>query len=285
LTDFLDCLGFGFIEIGSITALPKKTDNKNTIERIVEEKAIVNRMGLNNNGADEIYDRLKEKNFKIPLGINIAPTNYTTILQDRAIRDIGYSFGKLYPLADYITINISCPNTEDARSFEDKLALGELLSALKEKEQDFKNKKPILVKISPDASYQSLDNILNIGENKGITGYVISNTSSQTNYLKRDPLISGKFGISGKPIREMSTGLISYAYRNLDNPLIIGVGGIFSAEDAYEKIKAGASLVQVYTGLIYEGPGMINKINKGLVRLLERDGLGSIKEAVGIDSK
>ena len=285
LLDIISSIGFGFIEIGSISAMPKGAAPKPALLRIPEEESILNRMGLNNDGVDAAYERLQGKAYKIPLGINIVKTNTKDIYGDKAIGDICYAFEKLYPLCNYITLNISCPNTEGEKSFEEKANLGELLSAVMEIKNGFQSHKPIFVKMSPDLSYSSFEDILQVSEDNGISGYVISNTSSNRGYLKKarqDLSGLGKFGISGKPIKERSTELIAHAYKHLNNPSIIGVGGIFFAEDAYEKIKVGASLVQVCTGLIYEGPGLVKKINKGLVRLLERDGFTSITQAIGI---
>ena len=288
LLDIISCLGFGFIEIGSISAMPKPAPPNPSLLRIPEEEAIINRMGLNNYGADEIYKKLKNKVPKIPLGINIVKTNENSIYGDKAIEDICYSFEKLYPLCNYITLNISCPNTEGEKSYENKRNLEILLPALMTISSKFQDHKPVLVKMSPDLPYSTFEDILHVSEDNGIDGYVISNTSSNSNYLKKkrqDLTANKKFGISGKPIKEKSTELIAHAYKHLNNPSIIGVGGIFSAEDAYEKIKAGASVVQVCTGLIYEGPGLAKKINKGLLRLLEREGFASIKDAIGINAE
>lgn len=287
LLDIISSLGFGFIEIGSISAMPKDAAPKPTLLRIPEEESILNRMGLNNDGADAAYKRLYGKASKIPLGINIVKTNTNDIYGDMAIEDFGYAFAKLYSLSNYITLNISCPNTEGEKSFENKDNLSELLSALMEIKYGFQSQKPIFLKMSPDLSYSSFEDILQVSEDNGISGYVISNTSSNRDYLKtvrQDLSGLGKFGISGKPIKERSTELIAHAYKHLNNPVIIGVGGIFSAEDAYEKIKAGASLVQVCTGLIYEGPGLAKRINKGLTKLLTKDGFTSITQAIGIDA-
>ncbi|MEA3514407.1 MAG: quinone-dependent dihydroorotate dehydrogenase [Nanoarchaeota archaeon] len=287
LLDIISCIGFGFIEIGSISAMPKGTAPSPSILRIPAEEAIINKLGLNNEGAVAVYEKMKDKTFKIPLGINIVKTNYNNIYGDKAIEDLCNSFEKLYSLCSYITLNISCPNTEGEKSYENKRNLEELLPALMVIKNKFQYQKPVLMKMSPDLFYSAFEDILQVSEDNGINGYVIINTSSDSNYLKntRPNLIAkGKFGISGKPIKQRSTELIAHAYKHLNNPSIIGVGGIFSGEDAYEKIKAGASVVQICTGLVYEGPGLPKKINKGLLRLLERDGFASVKDAIGIDA-
>ncbi len=282
--DFLSSLGFGFIEIGSISAKPSSGNPGTRLFRLPEDNAIINRMGLNNNGADEIYERLNEKSFKTPLGVNIVKTNDKTLSGDKAIEDFLQSFKKLYNIGDYMAINISCPNTEEGRTFEEKQPLEELLSTLKEAEEEFLPVKPLFLKISSDISYKRLDDILDTADAKGIKGYIISNTSSSRKDLNTcTKKISeiGKGGLSGKPIRERSTDLIAYTHRQLNNSFIIGLGGIFSPEDAFEKIRKGASLVQIYTGLIYEGPGIVERINRGLIELLDRHGFSTIHEATG----
>lgn len=267
LLDFLPSLGFGFVEIGSVTLQSGEGNPKPRIFRLPKDKALINNSGLPNIGADKVYDELKSRKFKIPIGVNIAKTHNPNILGEAAILDICYSFIRLYGLGNYITLNISCPNTAEGKTFEDKHALNDLLSALKEIEVDFPDKKPILLKISPDLSFESIDDILEVAENYDIDGYVICNTSLQRISLKtsskRIAEIGG--GLSGKPVKKRSTELIAYVHKHLPKREIIGVGGISSALDAYEKIIAGASLVQVLTGLIYEGPGLVKKINKGLL--------------------
>lgn len=287
LLDFLPYLGFGYAEIGSVTAQSSEGNPKTRLFRLPEDEAIINRMGLNGGGADEVAGRLANRKFKIPVGINIAKTNYPSLQDDAAIEDYCYSFEKLYGIADYIVINISCPNTEDGRTFEDLHSLRELLYGLRTVERELIEngceKKPVLIKISPDLSYSTLDGILEVSEHF-TAGYVMCNTSSGRFGLrtsKKRIAEIGRGGLSGKPVRGKSTELIGYTYRHLERPVIIGAGGIDSPEAAYEKIRAGASLVQVFTGLVYEGPALVKKINQGLVKLLERDGFSSIPEAVG----
>lgn len=288
IINFLSYISFGFVEIGSITAIYSEGNVKPRLFRLVDNKAIINRMGLNNNGVEEIYKRLDKQNFRIPFGINIAKTHDPKILGDIAIKDFCYTFNMIYHIGDYITINISCPNTKEGKTFEDIKALDELLSEINKVKEKFEYKKPLLVKLSPDLSYKSIDGIIDISERYKINGYVLCNTSSNIDNLKIDSkklTEIGKGGLSGIPIRSKSTELIRYIYKQLNgNTNIIGVGGIFSAKDAYEKIVAGASLIQIYTGLIYEGVGLVKRINKGLVTLLKQNGFSSIKEAVGSDT-
>ncbi|MBN2101682.1 MAG: quinone-dependent dihydroorotate dehydrogenase [Candidatus Aenigmarchaeota archaeon] len=261
LLDFLPSLGFGHIEIGSVTAKPSNGNPKPRIFRLPEYESIINRMGLNNEGADAVYERLKNKKCKVPLGINIAKTNDKEITGDSAIRDYCYTFRKMNDSADYITLNISCPNTEDGRTFQDKSALKELLSEIEINRRSGK-RKPVLVKLSPDLTYGEIDRILDISENYGINGYVISNTTKS-----RDCLSSGEVGgVSGRCLKEKSTEMIRYVNRQLKDPEIIGAGGIMTPDDAKEKMEAGAKLIQIYTGLIYRGPGLVKRINKGLLK-------------------
>lgn len=268
LLDFLPSLGFGFIEMGSVTARFSQGNPKPRIYRIPKDKAIINNTGLPNNGVDRVFEKLQSFMPKIPMGINIAKTHDPNILGEAAILDMCYSFIRLYGQTDYLTLNISCPNTKEGKTFEEKDALDELLSALYDIRSNFSTKKPVLLKISPDLSFESIDDILEVAENYDIDGYVISNTSLKREGLRTSPRQLSKItegGLSGLPIRDISTELIRHVKERLPERIIIGSGGIFSAFDAYEKMIAGASLVQVYTGLIYEGPGLVKKINKGLL--------------------
>lgn len=284
LSEFLPSLGFGFTEIGSVSAKPSSGNPKPRLFRLPLDEALINRMGLNNEGADAIAQRVQTQNLNIPLGINIVKTHDPNIIEYRAIQDFSYSFERLYPLASFITINISCPNTAEGKTFEEPEALDKLLSALNAIEEKFTLKKPLLVKISPDISFSLLDAVLSVSQKHHVSGYVVSNTSLSRSNLQTpesDIAAIGKGGLSGKPIQKNTLDRISYIYKKLNKPFIIGCGGVFSAQDAYNQIKAGASLVELYTGLIYEGPGLIKKIKRGLVKLLEQDGLSSIKQAVG----
>ncbi|MFH1209334.1 MAG: quinone-dependent dihydroorotate dehydrogenase [archaeon] len=273
LVDFLPSLGFGFLEIGSITALAREGNEKPRLFRLEKDKALINRLGLNNEGADSIYEKLKDREFKVPLFINISKTNDPSILYKKAVDDFLYSFKKIYDIVDIVTINISCPNTKDGKTFEERSSLEELISKLTENNP--LNKK-LLIKISPDILYSKLEDIFYVAEKYNIDGYVISNTSLSRTDLKtssRKIERIGRGGLSGQPIKQRSTNLIKYIKFNYPDKTIIGVGGIFSAQDAYEKLKAGASLIQIYTGLIYEGPGLVKKIKKDLVKILENQQL------------
>lgn len=287
LLDLLPSLGFGFVEIGSITAQPSKGNQKPRTFRLPKDKALINKTGLPNKGTDNVYDDLNKKEFDVPVGINIAASHNPSLRTDVAISDVCYSFLRLYNIGDYIAINISCPNIPGGKEFEDKYALNDLLRELNKIQSDFLYLKPVLLKLSPDLSYHSIDDILDIAETCGINGYVISNTSLEKYDLKTNPKKINKLkgGLSGLPLKNKSTDLIKYVHKHLGNPIIIGSGGVFSARDAYEKIRAGASLIQVYTGLIYQGPGFVKRINKGLVKILKREDISSLKEIIGIDAK
>ncbi|MBS1266554.1 MAG: Dihydroorotate dehydrogenase (quinone) [Candidatus Woesearchaeota archaeon] len=264
--EFMHALGFGFIEIGSITAKSCDGNKKPRIFRFLEKEAIVNYMGLNNHGADNIEQTLNSSVKPCPLGISIAKTNDSEITGTRAIEDYIYSIGSLSNHANYMVLNLSCPNAKDGRTFEEPDQLSTLLSSIGSFEV------PTLVKLSPNA--QKIEKIVDLCQEYNISGFVISNTMSHQ---------KPKGGLSGAPLREASTVLIRRMFEITQGTMpIIGVGGIDSAETAYEKIKAGASLVQLYTGLVYQGPGVVGKINKGLVDLLKKDGYDSISEAVGM---
>ncbi len=295
MLDFWPSLGLGFIEIGSVTARGGKGNAKPRMWRLPEDRAVINRMGLNNIGADAMEKKLEararsnEGICRIPLGINIAKTHSTEILGEQGIEDYCYTFKKLHRFGDYILINVSCPNTAEGKTFEECESLEALLIEIKKIIDQEKVHKPVLVKLSPDISFQDLDAILDITEKYGVAGYVLANCAHgmreglKTSQAKLESI--GRGGLSGEPIRKKTTELIRHAYKRLKRPCIIGLGGISSAADAYEKIRAGASLVQVYSGLIYEGPGLPKKICKGLVKLLEKDGFKNIAEAVGAEHR
>lgn len=292
LLGFWPAMGLGHIEIGSVTARGGAGNPKPRMFLLDEDLALVNRMGLNNIGADAMAKKLTLLSAslkKTPLFINIAKTHNPKILGHDGVMDFAYSFKKLHQFADIIVLNVSCPNTAEGKTFEECTALTELLQEIKTIVAAEKIIKPVLVKLSPDISFQDLDKILEVTESYGISGYVIANcahgmrTGLKTSTSKLEQI--GRGGLSGEPIRQKTTELIRHAYKSLRRPCIVGLGGIDSALDAYEKIKAGASLVQVFNGLIYEGPGLIKDIKIGLVKLLSRDGFKNIAEAVGVDVK
>lgn len=284
--NFWYALGLGFVECGNITALPSMGNPKPRIFRLVEDQALVNRIGLANIGADAMQERLQKLQLNLPFGINIAKTHDPKILGDDAIKDFLYTFNALYEFGKYVTLNISCPNTTEGKTFEEPKALDALLLEIMKAKSKFAKQNPILVKISPDINFADLENILSVCEQHKINGYVLTNTTKNRDNLKTSTEILssiGNGGVSGKPIAKRSTEIIRFVYKLLKRPCIMGLGGVDSAESAYEKIKAGASLVQIYTGLIYKGPFLIKQINKGLVELLKKDGFKNISEAVGVE--
>lgn len=260
-------LGFGFLELGSITAQSSNGNAKPRLFRLPKDEAIINRMGLNNDGADCITNRIKLLNEDFPIGINIAKTHSPKILGDLAIQDYVYSFIKAEPVADYITLNISCPNTEEGKTFEDKETLKTLLSAIKNVR---KTSKPVLIKLSVDLGKSLLKELVELSLNFGIDGFVCSNTSAKRLQLispKYDVEVIGRGGLSGKPIFEKSIERVKWVREFAPNSLVIGVGGIFCGNDAKKYIEAGADLVQVYSGLIYKGSTLIKEINQTLKKV------------------
>jgi dihydroorotate dehydrogenase len=263
----LQSLGFGFVEIGSITARPSQGNPKPRAFRIPEDHSLINRMGLNNQGAEAVIRRLSKVKLSLPLGINIAKTNDASIHGDAAVKDYLLSFELANTVADYITVNISCPNTGEGKTFEDPDALEALLTTLNPSRGHIK---PTLVKFSVDTDRPTLEKLVEICERHEVDGYVATNTSSIRSGLKTtDETLNeiGNGGLSGRAIAERSTEVVSWLKDMLqDSKPIVGVGGIDSPKAALAKIHAGADLLQIYTGLVYEGPGLIKRIKKKLVR-------------------
>ena len=261
----MQALGFGFIEVGSITAQPSSGNPKPRAFRIPEDQSLINRMGLNNEGADVITDRLSSLKLDIPLGVNIAKTNDASIHGDAALQDYLYSYERAKKVADYITINISCPNTGEGKTFEDPQALHDLLATL---QPDKNSSVPSLVKFTVDIDKVSLEKLIHICEDFDIAGYVATNTSSVRANLKTDQdrlQNIGNGGLSGKAIQKRSTQVVRWLNEITGGQKpIIGVGGVDRPEAAIEKLEAGADLIQLYTGLVYQGPGVIGEIKKAL---------------------
>jgi dihydroorotate dehydrogenase len=283
LTNIASSIGFGFIEIGSITGRPCQGNNKPRLWRYPKSDSLAVYYGLANEGANNIAQRLNKK-LAIPLGINIAKTNdQLTDEPEAAILDYLTAFKAIKDLADYVTINISCPNTSGGQPFIDPILLERLLSAIGKEN----NGLPLFIKLSPDLTITQLENILEVISRHRITGLICSNLTHAKNYLDKDEqnfITNG--GLSGKAVEEVANKLLKTVYQKTKNKyILIGCGGIFSAADAYKKIKLGATLVQLITGMIYEGPQLIGEINAGLVELLKRDGYKNISDAIGVDAK
>lgn len=260
----MQSLGFGFVEIGSITAKPAPGNPKPRAFRLPEDHSLINRMGLNNQGAERIVNRLKNYKLNIPLGVNIAKTNDMSIHGDAAIEDYKYSYDLAATVADYITINISCPNTGEGKTFEDPAALEALLAGLNINKTDV----PTLVKFSVDTQKEVIEQLVELCEKFGVDGYVATNTSSSRDGLKTETSVLEKIGsggLSGRAIQEQSNKVVAWLFDCLNGKKpIIGVGGIHSFESAKEKMDAGADLIQIYTGMVYEGPGLVKQIKEGL---------------------
>ena len=302
----LFALGFGFVEIGTVTPHPQKGNPRPRLFRLPEDQAVINRMGFNNQGAWKMAERLVAKTLKIKsadadlfevsgdypanissgmLGINIGKNKDTTL--ENATDDYVSALSTLHPFADYFTLNISSPNTENLRNMQEKEALRILLDSVcarrDELDRNHSRNTPLLVKLAPDLDEDALKNSVRVMQEFSIQGVIATNTTVAR------PVLKSKYrtetgGLSGKPLQKRSTEMIRTLFAELGTDIpIIGVGGIFNGADAYEKIKAGAAAVQIYTALIYEGPGLVRKVKAELADLLERDGYKSVSEAVGAD--
>jgi dihydroorotate dehydrogenase len=278
-------LGFGFCELGGVTRHAQPGNPPPRMFRAVTDEAIVNRMGFNNPGAEIFAQKLVEwkKSGRWPnhpVGINLGKSKFTSL--ENASEDYANSFRALRELADFFVINVSSPNTPSLRQLQDKAALDEIFAAVQEQNQ---NRKPVLVKIAPDLSFEALDEILELVSSRQIAGIVATNTTisrPQTHDLAAQKIYAETGGLSGKPLRARSTEIIRHIFKQMNGKLpIIGVGGIFSLDDAWEKITAGASLIQIYTGLVFEGPSIAKEIVTGLIRRMEKEGVRDLKEIVG----
>lgn len=282
IPEIMQSIGFGFVEIGSITANPSTGNPKPRAFRLPRDRAMINRMGLNNDGAQTVVKRLKNKNLDIPLGVNIAKTHNSSIMGKAAVQDYVHSFNEAKKIADYITINISCPNTSDGKTFEDTYALDQLLAALRIREDA--RVIPTLIKFSSDLSRDKLLKLLDVCENHRVHGYVACNTSSSREGLKTDQMELekiGQGGLSGRPIADQSVRIIQWiSEATKGQKPIIGVGGVDCYKTAYRMLLAGADLLQIYTGLVYEGPGLIKSINRKLVKELDQLDITSIHQLV-----
>lgn len=264
--DELACLGFGFIEIGTVTPLPQPGNDQPRLFRLPKDEALINRMGFNNDGVEQIAARLKKRKSNIIIGGNIGKNKVTP--NEHAADDFVKCFEGLFDCVDYFVVNVSSPNTPGLRELQDKEPLLKIMNALQERNNSKPRRKPILLKIAPDLTNEQLDDILSIVLQSGIDGIIATNTTISRSDLKTsDEEIQsiGNGGLSGKPVTKRSTEVIQYLSRKSSSKLpIIGVGGIFSGDNAREKVNAGASLVQLYTGFIYEGPGLVRKCTEAL---------------------
>jgi dihydroorotate dehydrogenase len=276
-------LGFGFVEVGTVTPRPQVGNPAPRLFRLPPDEAVINRMGFNNDGAAAIAQRLKLSPGRTPIGVNLGKNADTPL--EKALDDYCSCLQDLFDVGSYVVVNVSSPNTAGLRTLQISDNLRRLLRGVQDCNQAQARlrqvqPRPLFVKIAPDLRSHELDDIVEVVQACALDGIVATNTTTSREGLTT--VIAEPGGLSGRPLRQRSTDVIRYVYRRAEGRIpLIGVGGIFSAEDAYEKICAGATLVQLYTGLIYRGPGLPHRINVGLVRLLERDGLTHLSQAVG----
>jgi dihydroorotate dehydrogenase len=283
VVDPLSKLGFGFVEVGTVTASAQPGNPKPRLFRLPDDRALINRLGFNNEAASVVAERLASKH-PCMIGINIGRNK--DVSNEDAIANYLEAFDVVRPVADYIAVNVSSPNTPNLRALQQSSALDELLSALQERNRALETtsglSKPLLVKIAPDLADDEIRSIVQIAMRHGLAGIIATNTTVSRDGLKTDAAKFGAGGLSGAPLRQRSTEVIRTIYDLTHGKLpIIGVGGILTAEDAFEKIAAGASLVQAYTGFVYGGPGFPQWINVGLAKILRDRGFSGIDQAVG----
>lgn len=264
--DEFGAMGFGFVEIGTITPKPQPGNDKPRLFRLVKDKALINRMGFNNVGAEVAAQKLKRRKSNIIVGANIGKNKVTP--NEEAIRDYEYCFKTLFDYADYFVVNVSSPNTPGLRELQDKDSLAAILNSLQDFNHSKEKTKPILLKIAPDLTNEQISDVISVVEQTKIQGLIATNTTiarEPLTYTKEEIEKIGAGGLSGAPLTRRSTEVIKYIKTNSSIP-VIGVGGIMNAADALEKLKAGADLIQLYTGFIYEGPQLIRDINTALIK-------------------
>lgn len=275
-------LGWGHIEVGTVTPVAQPGNPRPRVFRLPQDQALINRMGFPGEGAVVVRRHLAGRSKTLGvIGVNIG-ANKQSVEAGTAVDDYVGVLGQVADVADYVTINVSSPNTARLRALQGREALAELIASVVAARDALSVGKPLLLKLAPDLTTQEIDDILAVCLEHRIDGIVATNTTIARPQDLRSPRATETGGLSGRPMRTRATDVIRYLYTSTDGRLpIVGVGGIFTPQDAYEKLAAGASLVQVYTGLIYEGPGMARRINRGLLRLMEQHGLGSVEEVVG----
>ena len=283
----LAALGFGFIEAGTVTYHPQPGNARPRLFRLAEDQALINRAGFNNDGAAVFARRVAQHRPDCVLGVSIGKSKITPL--EEATEDYLASFELVCNVADYIAVNVSSPNTPQLRELQQSEQLASLLSALQARRRELQKQVPLLVKLSPDLERPDLEMIVDVIERLQIDGIIATNTTVSRDNLQTDAgrvAAFGEGGLSGKPLRNRSTQMIAELYQLTRGRIpLIGVGGIFNADDAWEKISAGASLVQLYTGFIYQGPNIAQQINEGLAKILAREGFASLDAAVGCRAK
>lgn len=282
----LSAFGFSHVEVGTVTPLPQTGNPKPRLFRLTQNKALINRFGFSNLGIKKICQNLHQlKNRDFVLGVNIGP-NFKSVQEGTFIKDYILCIQKSHKYCDYFTINISSPNTKGLRLLQEKKILNKILKTIFLFLKKKKIKKPIFVKIAPDLSENQIRELLTTVKHYPIAGIIATNTT-----IDRPKYLKGTYkteagGLSGQPLAKKSTDVIRIMYKHTDGKIpIIGVGGIFNAKDAIEKLKAGATLVQLYTGFIYEGPGIAKSINQGILSYMKKNKINSLKELIGSDSK
>ena len=284
LIDILPSVGFGFAEIGSITGEKCAGNPKPRLWRLPESQSLAVYYGLKNDGCEAIAEKLRNKKSTIPLGVSIAMTNCKdNLILANGINDFSKAFRVMEAVGDYTTVNISCPNTEGGQPFIDPQRLDALFDVL----DTIPTRKPIFMKFSPDMQRAELEAILSVARAHRIQGIIATNlTKKRDNPRIIDASVPDAGGLSGKVVEDLANSMLSYIYKKEGKRFtLIGSGGVFTAEDAYKKIRLGASLVQIITGMIFKGPQVISEINQGLVALLKRDGFKNISDAIGVDSR
>jgi len=289
----LAALGFGFIEAGTVTYHPQPGNERPRLFRLPLDKALINRAGFNNQGAAAFAQRVKNKKPDCVLGVSIGKSKVVAL--EDAVADYLKSFEAVYPIADYVAVNVSSPNTPRLRELQQAEQLDELLRALQQRnlelsqQPDGRGVLPLLVKLSPDLDRDDLEKIVAVARRNEVAGIIATNTTTIRAPLKtgdEEVQACGEGGLSGAPLRSRSRKMIATLYNLTAGTMpLVGVGGIFNAEDAWEMISAGASLLQVYTGFIYEGPAIAKRINEDLRRIIAGQGFVSLDEAVGSQAK
>ena len=276
LTSALGALGFGHVEVGGVTAKPQSGNPRPRMFRLVEDRALVNRMGLNNDGAAAVGDRLRTTpDPGIPVGVNVALSESADAADAPA--DYRETYHHVGDAADYVAVNVSCPNSEGMRALQNRDSLEAILGTLVDA-----GASPLLVKLSPDLPNPAVEEALSVVDDHDLDGVIAVNTTTDRPDRLESPNRAERGGLSGTPIEAEATAAVRFVAERTDVP-VIGVGGVSDAAGAYAKIRAGASLVQLYTGLVYEGPTLARDINRGLLELLDRDGFDHVADAVGAD--
>ena len=274
-------LGYGFVEVGTVTPKRQLGNPKPRIFRLEKDEALINRLGFNNHGSDIISKRISNNLPSGFLGINIGPNKDTVNKEE----DYYLCLSKLFSYAGYIAINISSPNTEGLRNFHNQAQLEKLLTGIDKIKKDKNISKPLVLKISPDINNDEISKIVELTAKYKISGIIVSNTSDSNRENLSDVQKSEKGGLSGQPLKDLSTSLIKKFYKNTKGKIkIIGAGGVDSGLTAFEKITAGADVVQLYTGMVYKGPGIVKDMKKELISILKKENLKNISEAVGINA-